>query len=146
MSETLKARFYEKFERDENGCWVWTGSTQNSGYGKLLGFDGKTISAHRASWLLHHGDIPGNLQVLHTCDNRSCVNPDHLFLGTASDNMRDCSEKNRLGGNAVPKLTPEQIRPIMDYKIKHGLSYVSVAKKFGMGKEAVYQAAKRSGY
>lgn len=76
---------------DKSGCcWVWTGSCNNKGYGR---FDGEY--AHRFSWRLLSGPIPDGLNVLHRCDNPPCVRPDHLFLGTVSDNARDMWAKGR---------------------------------------------------
>lgn len=72
-------------------CWVVEGSD----YGRVY-LRGKTIKAHRYSWELHNGPIPEGLWVLHKCDNRPCVNPSHLFLGTQQDNMRDAWNKGRL--------------------------------------------------
>jgi hypothetical protein len=81
-------------KKEDTGCWVWRGYTYVSGYGGY--FDGeKRRRAHRASWELANGPIPDGMLVLHRCDNRPCVNPDHLFLGTDSDNRRDCVAKNR---------------------------------------------------
>ena len=86
-------RFWDKVDKSGD-CWVWMASIDSSGYGHL-GIDGKTARAHRVSWVLAHGPVPDGLYVLHRCDNRKCVNPEHLFLGTHSDNMRDMKVKGR---------------------------------------------------
>jgi hypothetical protein len=75
---------------DAPGCWLWLGSLHTNGYG-LVGLH----YAHRLSWLIHRGPIPGRLHVLHRCDTRCCANPEHLFLGTQADNMRDMARKGR---------------------------------------------------
>jgi len=78
-----------------SGCWVWTGFRNAQGYGHFA-LDGYKVGrAHRASWVLHRGSIPTGLCVLHRCDNPSCVNPDHLFLGTDADNAHDRDAKGR---------------------------------------------------
>lgn len=75
-------------------CWLWTKSLQASGYGNA--WDGAVTTAHRLSYRIHHGDIPKGLDVMHSCDVRHCVNPDHLSVGTRSQNMRDAKAKGRL--------------------------------------------------
>lgn len=97
--KTAEARFWEKVQRAEGGaCWEWTACLfTNSGYGCFL-YERKLQGAHRVSWNLAHGPIPDGLWVLHKCDNRKCVRPDHLFLGTPTDNVRDMFAK----GRAVP--------------------------------------------
>jgi hypothetical protein len=101
------------------GCWEWPGSRNpQTGYGQLSSWeDGKRrlYTAHRTSYRAFRGEIPAGLQVLHSCDNRPCFNPAHLFLGTHADNMRDMDEKGRRA-DFVPaaihwtKLYPERIK------------------------------------
>ena len=91
-------RFWDKVDKSSD-CWEWLAGKVPSGYGAFL-FNGKLQGAHRVSFQLTHGPIPegdyyGTAGVLHRCDNPSCVNPDHLFLGSPSDNMRDKVEKGR---------------------------------------------------
>jgi hypothetical protein len=92
---TAEQRFWKMVDRNgPNGCWLWTGGKTGSGYGRI-DIDEKGVRAHRFSYELDTGINPGKLQVLHKCDNPPCVNPEHLFLGTIFDNMRDCALKKR---------------------------------------------------
>ena len=99
-------RFFDKIEKTDT-CWIWkAGLRGKTGYGAFK-LNSKVIDAHRVSYELHHGVIPDGVYVCHTCDNRKCVNPDHLFLGTAKDNWQDGFDKNRiklLGGIDTEKL------------------------------------------
>lgn len=90
------ARFWSKVNKGlrPDDCWIWTAGKSN-GYGIFRVGDNKTISAHRYSYILHNGKEPGSLFVCHRCDNPSCVNPDHLFLGTQGDNIQDMIDKGR---------------------------------------------------
>jgi hypothetical protein len=90
----VHARFRRKHRIDANGCWIWTATCDRCGYG-AFSHNGVAAKAHRVSWRIHNGDIPSGMCVLHTCDVRNCVNPDHLFLGTQTDNMHDMANKNR---------------------------------------------------
>lgn len=92
----LASRFEEMFIPEPNsGCWLWFGATVPDGYGSFGIATNKTEKAHRVSWKLHKGPIPPDKHVLHTCDNRCCVNPDHLWLGTNEDNVADRVLKGR---------------------------------------------------
>ena len=88
-------RFLDKIEKTSS-CWNWLASKDRDGYGRIK-ISGRTFQAHRASWDIHNGSIPEGMSVLHHCDNPSCVNPFHLFLGTALDNVRDRDAKGRNG-------------------------------------------------
>jgi len=122
---TAKDRLLSKILRNEStDCWEFTGYLLPNGYGRIAGRRGEGPNlAHRVSWLVHRGEIPAGMLVCHTCDNRKCVNPDHLFLGTQSDNLQDMKSKGRGKiPNPLPttrgeshwknKLTKEQVSEI----------------------------------
>lgn len=92
--ESLPERFLERVSKSE-GCWEYGGEKINTGYGSVRMDSGKRMLAHRYSWLIHFGEIPAAIKVLHRCDNKICVRPDHLFLGTLSDNTQDMIAKGR---------------------------------------------------
>lgn len=107
---SVETRFWTKVDkngptiRSELGpCWVWTASTMPSGYGQF-GMAYNVLAAHRVAWTLVNGPIPDGQFVLHRCDNRPCVNPSHLFLGSKRDNTQDMVRKGRSKG---PPRLPE---------------------------------------
>ena len=117
--QSIEDRFWPKVDKDGpvpghmphlGQCWVWTASKLDSGYGQF-GIGGKLRYAHRQSWEMERGEIPGNLCVLHSCDNPSCVRPEHLFLGTRRENSSDYQRKGRLArGDAHGSRThPERL-------------------------------------
>ncbi len=106
----------EKIDRNsvklpESGCWLWIGSLTNNGYGRMT-FGAKTeFLAHRVSYEQKYGKIPDGKFALHKCDVKSCVNPDHIFIGTQQENMTDKVKKNRQAkgeSHGMSKLTKEQ--------------------------------------
>lgn len=134
VSIPLCERFWDKVMLGP-GCWEWLGGKYPNGYGMIVG-EGRTLLAHRVSWNLHFGDTEG-LFVLHHCDNRSCVKPAHLFLGTQLDNIRDMDFKGRrinstnIGSlNGASRLTEEQVREIRNLRIKHKIKYKQIARIF----------------
>lgn len=107
---TANERFWVKVDKSprQSGCWHWTAFRDSDGYGRFW-LDGTMVSASRAAWILTKGDVPPGMEVLHRCDNPRCVNPDHLFLGTKTDNMADRDRKGRVarGDNHGRRLHPE---------------------------------------
>ena len=101
VRKTEEQRFWEKVDiKEDSECWPWTASVDTDGYGWFsfkseTAKKGKTVMAHRYSALLHYKEIEEGKLVRHTCDNRSCVNPAHLVLGSAADNSADMVERNR---------------------------------------------------
>lgn len=132
------ARFVEKC-RITPGCWIWVGASNGRGYGSF-GLNGKTLGAHRAAYLLYVGHIPEGLDVCHRCDNRLCVNPEHLFLGTNHENVIDRHNKgrskmpcNKGSRNGMAKLLEQQIAEIRADKRLHR----EIAADYGIARATV---------
>ncbi len=114
---------------DAERCWEWTGATKGNGYGNARRGT-RNIPAHRLSYELFVGPVKAGLDVCHTCDNRICVNPDHLFMGTRADNMQDAKRKGRTRG-AGKHLTRHQINLIL-VRVISGHPRSRIAKDMGI--------------
>lgn len=137
MTGEILKRFEEKYTKAK-GCWEWNAGKTREGYG-MFGFDGRVQGAHRVSYRLYVGEIPIGLYVCHRCDNPSCVNPEHLFLGTHADNMLDCKSKGRFAsgenhGNA--NLSDAQVIEIR-LRYSDGERGTDLAKEFGVSQQAI---------
>jgi len=146
--EELFTRFYANVQPEPNtGCWFWDGSLRNDGYGQFA-VNGKQHGSHRLSYQLHKGPIPLGMQVCHTCDTPSCVNPDHLWLGTPKDNAVDKVAKGRINpafgeANGGSKLTNEQIILIRElYEAKH-LNQRELGEKFSVAHQTISKIVRK---
>lgn len=136
MSDT--DRLHSKINCLENGCWMYTGGWNSRGYGNFWQH-GRTRSAHVVSYEIHVGQIPEGMFVLHKCDNKWCVNPDHLFLGTQQDNIDDMINKGRdkfkreQNGRAL--LTEQQVGEIKSLLGVH--SQEQIAKLYNVTRSTI---------
>lgn len=129
-------------------CWPWTGSQNGRGYGRL-NFEGYYDQAHRASWRIHRGEIPAGKNVLHTCDNTLCVNPNHLFLGNQQDNVDDCIAKGRFRAGSNPQrgeysacalLNDDKVREIRRL-LEEGHKHKDIAEWFNVARPTITNIA-----
>lgn len=161
-AKPTRQRFWEKV--DKNGpimppmttpCWVWTAGFfriiahgKHYFYGNLTLPGHKSVYAHRFSWeIAHNQPIPKGIHILHKCDNPPCVNPDHLFIGTPSDNMRDMATKGRTGvkygeKNWNSKLTRELVEEIRKRYSSTRISQRQLAKEYGVTQTAIFYILK----
>jgi len=145
MRKSASERFWGKVKRaDATACWEWSAARTDFGYGQFW-LRGTMQYAHRVAWELTHGD-PGELRVLHSCDNPCCCNPAHLFLGTLADNTRDCIEKGRRNyargeRQGQAKLTASMVRALRAYRGR-GMSLPALSRLFGVAVSTVDRVAK----
>lgn len=134
LSPITAARFWSKVSVESaNLCWTWRANKNEKGYGKFQG-----ERAHRVAFKAVNGDIPDGMFVCHKCDNPGCVNPAHLFLGSAGDNNKDARDKGRskyVSGEHHPncKLTDEQVGEIRASKA----TGVSLSRKYGVAQSTI---------
>lgn len=160
-------RFWRHASVSPDGCWLWLGYRDRKGYGRL-NIRGVPVLAHRFSWRLHHGSDPGSLLVLHHCDTPACINPEHLFLGTAADNTADMIAKgrgrwkasygddnpSRLYPDRVPrgtrngkaKLTADQVRAMRSRYAFRRVTYKQLAAEYGLTYAQTWKVVNRRAY
>ena len=135
-AKTIK-RFLAKFTfGNKDQCWEWFAGKDTGGYGQLHVAKNKKILATRFSWMLFRGN-PGALFVLHTCDNPSCVNPSHLWLGTQIDNMRDRTTKGRAANhkgerNGRAKISAAQAQEMKTLYASKGYTFTQLGRLYGL--------------
>jgi hypothetical protein len=159
-----EAEFWATFSPEPNtGCWIWTGTVDGDGYGRVRWANARKV-AHRLAHELSRGPIPDGRFVCHSCDNGhlGCGNPDHLWLGTAKQNIHDALRKGRMAvgdrsprrrhpgsyqkkGDPLRKLTAEQVREIRASS-GSGERQASVAARYGVHPSAIYRVRHRRGY
>ncbi len=143
MSTTME-RFASKvsFAKTQGGCWEWIASKNHKGYGRF-DLDGKARQAHRVSWQLFNGrPVPDGLCICHTCDNRGCVNPDHLWLGTNAENNADMMRKGRnnqpkMEASGRSKLTRQDVLEIRALIESGEKTWREMAKSYGVGTSTI---------
>lgn len=148
----IQQRFWSKIAitANDNLCWEWQRSKTPKGYG-YFGVKGKLLRAHRVAWELTNGEIPAGLEVCHSCDNRACCNPKHLFLGTHLDNMRDMANKGR---SNVPqgeqqwkaKMTPEKVVYIRERYAQGGITFDELASEMGIARSTLAYIVRRKSW
>ncbi len=141
---SLEERFWA-YTAKSSGCWLWIGTRDRRGYGRLM-LKGVPLLASRLSWHLHNGDIPLKKYVLHTCDNPSCVNPNHLYIGDQTDNMTDMWNRGRAnpGRSVGEKHGMSKLTETMVREVRCGNKNLStLAKEFGVSRTTIWQVRSR---
>jgi hypothetical protein len=150
MANTIETFWSRVDIKSEDECWNWTWGKHKEGYGRFK-YQNKEFQTHRFSYLISYGNLDPNLLVCHKCDNPSCVNPKHLFLGTFKDNAQDRSNKGRCGrkgaigeSSGVSKLTELQVLEIRTLYNEGFGGYKKLGKKFGVHHSNIESIVKKN--
>ena len=145
LHNTIDAAFWQNVQMDD-GCWLWTGKVSKSGYG-YVNLGGERFFAHRLSFRIANGEPEQGLHVCHTCDVRTCVNPAHLYAGTAKQNSSDAVSRNRVahGERSGPaRLTEAQVVEIRRLFADGSPAFTEVGKAFGVSATAISNVVHRN--
>lgn len=141
-----REEFFARCSPEPNtGCWLWEGSLMTRGYGQAR-VSGMNIGAHRLGYSLYRGDIPPGIEVFHHCDTPACCNPDHLFLGTHAENMRDMVKKGRRTPprgerHSRAKLSTEKVARIKA-SLASGKTQTELAREYGVDQSLISRVAR----
>lgn len=151
--EDVKNRIHDRVLITEQGCWEWRLKLRKNGYARVT-YKRQSWYAHRLSYLAFVGELKEGLDVCHKCDNRKCVNPEHLFQGTRLENMQDAKQKNRLSTGeshsklvrgelaGASRLKDSDIKAIFESKAG-GTSGAEIARSYGVDKSTIHLIIKR---
>jgi HNH endonuclease len=138
---SLAERFWPKVDRNAGDCWRWTGAVSSTGYGVIQegGRGSRNLSAHRVAYEIANGPIEEGKVVMHSCDNRWCVKPAHLKLGTTSENIKDAYDKGRkvspfAGKKMTAKLTMKHVATIRAFPL---MKHTELAKMLGVSPNCI---------
>lgn len=150
LTEKDIARFWSYVEKSD-GCWLWTGATDDKGYGVITICNGRqrVVKTHRIAYELAYGVSLGAMFACHTCDNPRCVRPDHIFSGTAADNNADKKSKGRLRTgerHQFAKLTQQQVDEIRARYKRNIVGAGTLAREYGVSRYTVFDIVKNRGW
>jgi hypothetical protein len=145
----IRQKINSRIHIHENGCHVWTSRKDKKGYGKI-GYRKKYVSVHRLLWGFEKSPLEKSQWLLHTCDNPSCCNLDHLYIGTPKDNVRDMDCRNRRNvknhrrgeKSNLAKFNEDQVKQILKLHV-NGMTGADIARKFSVTKETIYKIINR---
>jgi hypothetical protein len=150
--DDIAARLWARVDRSGD-CWLWTGYTNPGGYGQMNVGGHRTRLTHRVAWELTYGAIPDGDFVCHRCDTPACCRPDHLFLGSHTDNMRDATQKGRLPRNEqigeahkAAKLTADDVRRMRALYAAGGYTFTELGDLFSVSRAKAFQVVRRKSW